>query len=63
MTDFGTRPSTKPNPYIHFDKGGFGSSSHQYAASYEYDRNYPETRVVKGREHRVTKDEKGEEVV
>jgi len=63
MTDFVTRPSTKPNPYTNLGRGGFGSSPYQYATSYEYDsRVYPETRVVEGREHRVAKDEKGEEV-
>jgi len=63
MTDFRTRPSTKRNPYTDLDHGHLGSTPYQFVTNYGYDRDYPETRVVEGREHRIAKDERGEEVV
>ncbi|WAR10572.1 hypothetical protein MAR_035648 [Mya arenaria] len=62
MTDFRTRPSKKED-YTYLDNRELSSNPYHFATNYGYEReDLPETRMVEGREHKVTKDEKGQEL-
>jgi len=63
MTEFRNQPSAKKNPIFDFDQDNLRSYTYQYSNLYSYDDwDLPETKIVEGRPHRVTRDDKGDEV-
>jgi len=62
MTDFRNWPSVQKNPIFDLDQDNLRSTKYQYSNPYSYDWDLPETKMVEGRPHRVTKDDKGDEV-